>query len=545
MTRYTLTAIDTTQIQSYVFGSNQLKENIGGSELVELATHQWVYEALPTTHNVANFKTEELDTGKTIDLVDAEIVYAGGGNTVVLFKSILLAQTFTRQLTRRILTSAPGLEIVVTHREFDWETTPLAQVVQQTLGVDLARKKQTRQPSVPLLGLGVTIPCNSTGLVASGADGGKPISRETKAKIADGNQQSGERRLLDLLPRITQGGWNIPRDFDKLGRIKGDEGYIAVVHADGNGMGKRIEQIAEQYGTSQQNRAYIDAMREFSGAIKQASRQALRAATDLMANALIEDAELAKIHHEDFPMRPIVFGGDDMTFVCNGRYGLPLAVRYLQAFEKETAKEPAFNKRPVYACAGVAIVKVHYPFARAYHLSEQLCLSAKKMSKEMSAKGGQDCSALDWHFAMAGITGSLQNIRENEYEIDLRQKERSKLHMRPVLLHEHDHTWRSWPAFQALTQEFAEEDGGWYDRRNKVKALREALRAGPIAVEEFLRTYRLPDEGLPQVRTIRVAGYQRTGWDRTTNQCIYFDPIEAMDFYTNLEATVKIGEGEP
>lgn len=39
--------------------------------------------------------------------------------------------------------------------------------------------------------------------------------------------------------------------------------------------------------------------------------------------------------------------------------------------------------------AGVAIVKTHYPFARAYELSEALCKSAKRLSR--------DVSTLDWH----------------------------------------------------------------------------------------------------------------------------------------------------
>ncbi|MCS6841057.1 MAG: hypothetical protein NZ701_09770, partial [Roseiflexus sp.] len=94
MTEYVLTAIDTTQIQGYIFGSNRLVENVGGSELVEMATHQWVYEALPNSNNVVDATTGELDNQRTIDTLDAEVVYAGGGNTVILFKTIDLARAF-------------------------------------------------------------------------------------------------------------------------------------------------------------------------------------------------------------------------------------------------------------------------------------------------------------------------------------------------------------------------------------------------------------------------------------------------------------------
>lgn len=536
MARYVLTAIDTTQIQGYVFGSNRLKENIGGSELVELATHRWVYDALPPDHNVTNLDTGELDVSKTIDNLEAEVVYAGGGNTVILFMTIELARAFAGRLTLRVLRDAPGLEIVVAHREFDWETEPLAEVVQRTLGVDLARKKQTRVRSTPLLGLGVTVPCSSTGLVASGVEDDKPVSREIKAKVAADIQTSARRRLQGLLPRISEGGWNIALDFDKLGRIKGEEGYIAVVHADGNGMGKRVEAVAQRYATAEQNREYINAMRALSDAINAAAVRALQRVVDLMANAIVNDAELAEIHRDAFPLRPLVFGGDDVTFVCNGRYGLPLAICYLQAFKEETAKEEAFDRKPAFACAGVAVVKVHYPFARAYSLSDQLCKSAKKRARDEE----QDCAALDWHFAMSGLTGSLDAIREREYTVKLDSDVVGDLTMRPVFLDASPHTWQTWPVFKSLLDEFMTEHGEWYDRRNKIKALRDALRAGPHFVKEFLRTYRLNE--LPEARSINVTGYRETGWDG--QRCIYFDPIEATDFYTDLEETAGMAGKE-
>ncbi len=525
MTEYILTAIDTTQIQGYIFGSNRLQENIGGSELVEMATHQWVYEALPAAHNVVNVTTGELDNSRTIDTLDAEVIYAGGGNTVILFKTIDLARAFTGRLTRRVLKEAPGLEVVVAHRRFDWEREALSQVVSTTLSVDLARKKQNRMPSMPLLRLGVTVPCASTGLVASRIVEKKPVSLEIRAKSDAKVQEQSAARLKAKLPRIEQGNWDIPRDFDDLGRVKGEDSYIAVVHADGNGIGRRVDDIARRYDTPQRNREYIEAIRVFSQSLERAATQALSSVVDLMAGAFIADAELANRHRQKFPLRPIVFGGDDVTFVCHGSYGLSLAVRYLEAFEEATQHEPAFEGKPAYACAGVALVKTHYPFSRAYRLSEELCRSAKQMLKEKKIDG----SALDWHIAMSGITGSLEAIRRREYTV--RQGE---IHMRPVLLRESAHTWRNWPTFKALLSRFIDEDGEWLDRRNKVKALREALRDGSAAVQEFLRTYQLRQ--LPRAPSLNVSGYETTGW--AGDRCVYFDAIEMMDFFTDLKKNV-------
>ena len=66
--------------------------------------------------------------------------------------------------------------------------------------------------------------------------------------------------------------------------------------------------------------------------------------------------------------RALVFGGDDVTFVCDGRLGLSLATLYAREFAAETAKRPECG--PLTARAGIAIVKTHYPFARAYALAD-------------------------------------------------------------------------------------------------------------------------------------------------------------------------------
>ena len=42
----TLTVLDTAGIQSYIFNSNELRENIGASHLVYQATTYWVLKVL-------------------------------------------------------------------------------------------------------------------------------------------------------------------------------------------------------------------------------------------------------------------------------------------------------------------------------------------------------------------------------------------------------------------------------------------------------------------------------------------------------------------
>src|SRR5437764_9133147 len=99
-----LTIVDTAGIQDYIFSSNRLRENIGASHLVEQATHDWVYEALPIPHNVSNTRSGEINVKQQLaeDNLAAELIYAGGGNALILFHSLLDAQTFAHDLSRRV-----------------------------------------------------------------------------------------------------------------------------------------------------------------------------------------------------------------------------------------------------------------------------------------------------------------------------------------------------------------------------------------------------------------------------------------------------------
>ena len=120
MSKYTVTVIDTAAIQKYVFGSNNLQHNIGASGLVHYATHDWVFEEL-VGMDKTNIDSNHEFNAKTIENDDlkSELVYAGGGNTVILFKEKDLAKKFTKNLTCSVLMKASGLQLIVAHRDFE------------------------------------------------------------------------------------------------------------------------------------------------------------------------------------------------------------------------------------------------------------------------------------------------------------------------------------------------------------------------------------------------------------------------------------------
>jgi hypothetical protein len=605
---YTVTTLETASIQPYIFGSNELRENIGASHLAHLATTTWVFEQLTTQgerHNVQGYQNKRRSftyTNQQIETPDnsltVELIYAGGGNTILLFKgdnSLERAKDFVYKLSRKVLHDTPGMNLYAGHQAYQWGEN-LALAVRQAREM-MGRYKKERPINLSLLGLGVTAACTSTGLPANGRhpDESKENSLSDLANRQVGRKWEASKNALDRLrgffPDIeTKYHFKWTNDLDKIGTLpEQNKRYIGVVHADGNGMGQRFIRLGQLFETYLQPhpRAYIKAMRQLSIL----SQDTAQAALEKTVYALVESLQLYaqdndRYFHQDnelekgfwgyLPFRPIVFGGDDVTWVCAGVWGLALAQRYLQALEEgdeipstqdilrrsglddtawetllhevtqkkdaaaqETLAEPA---SPPYACAGVTIVKTHYPFSQAYEIAETLTKSAKSRARQVRhQQGHQDkkASALDWHYTTTGLADDLEGIRGREYVT----AQGDNLIARPLVLDDR-HSWRNWDNFVRVTTAFQQL---WLPSRNKVLALREALRGGPPAVGQYQAVERrgnqLPRIALPEGHDLIEA----EGWVRSTQpaeqvspgqtdefRCIYFDAIEMADLFVPL-----------
>jgi hypothetical protein len=568
-----LTIVDTAGIQNYIFGSNRLRENSGASYLVEQATRGWVYRSLDRLgkHNIT-LKTGAIDWHLRIEEHDltAELIYAGGGNTTILFRSLDAAKSFAWDLSSHVLREAPGLRIVIAHSElFEWNprANDLVRQCEALRDGALSWKKRTLQGNaLPLLGLGVTAECASTGLVATDrvADPeGRIVSREIKVKSAA--LEAAKERLRDKFFHEVDpnGKYYISDELDQLGRTGGDESYIAVVHVDGNDMGRLFDECG---ANASDNRNYIERLRGLSEGVDKASTGALIATLRRLMDQISEKKlgdetewyvkevdpcvkkpdlravpkEIKLFRDETtknkpcWPLRPMVFGGDDVTFVCNGQLGLSLAAIYMKAFAEKTK---SLSCGPIHTGAGICIVKVHYPFRRAYDLSVALTAEAKALLGDQK----RNASALDWHISSTGLSGGLGSIRRQEYSCG-----EGSLLMRPVWL-SHPDEWRTWDNFNRLVAHFNYQKP-WAGRRNKLKELREVLRVGKDAVQEFLSLNRFAGSattttpgdddsddysGLPGVLKDQGRHLDQSGWE--SERCVYFDSLEAMDHHFLLE----------
>ncbi|MFZ2422210.1 MAG: hypothetical protein WA029_13815 [Anaerolineae bacterium] len=540
MTQNTLLLIEATGIQNYIFGSNELKQIIGASELVQQATQDWVFAALPMPCNVRQAPEEpdgwKIETPIMSGNWASQVIYAGGGNAVILFADQAQAKAVAEAVSFKVLQEAPGLRIIVTIRSFDPTQRALKMELNE-LRKAAAERKRTPPRSAPLLGLGVTAACVYTGAPAVDRRERRWISAEARAK--QDTAGDGEKRLRRHLQDIRLAGFGFISDFDQLGEHE-EASYMALIHTDGNGMGKRIEDHGKELDTPDDNEKYAQAQYYFSEKVKEVARRALNSTVGMLLDPenlksdkdgrlIIGDkAPVVYDRNDDLdllPFRPIVFGGDDVTFVCEGRIGLSVAAKYVGEF----AAQALADGKPAAARAGVAVVKSHYPFARAYDLAEELCVSAKRRVKELTPDS--TATVLDWHFAVSGLVLPLDEIREREYKVT-----DGDLLLRPTALTADEEDWRSWEAFTKATIAF-QTDEKWRGRRNKVKALRDALRGGPHAVEMFLAGESLPALLAHPDRQKQVgAGLERTGW--LGRRSGYFDAVEALDFYTPLKGEV-------
>jgi hypothetical protein len=565
-----LVVLETAHIQSYIFNSNRLKENVGASYLVVAATEDWVRELIRTSTLSHNINNDGGFTQQTIDEngLEVEVLYCGGGNAVLLFRQESHARDFVNTLSRRAITDTPGLQLTFHQQNVNWKNGDQFEGEDEKRGLSYAvshalkqikTQRSKRPPQTGIAGLSVTAMCASSSLPATVMhkdpdDNWQSISSEVHAKRE--TAAIANEKLEELL-RETQNRLNAEREkhpeknlipsyvddyrfaleLDDLGRTRDESSFIALVHADGNDMGTLIQGLTTRYPTPQHNREYIDEMRGFSEKVKQASRAALVEMLVLLMLSIREkdggrvihgihnqsDIQLQRNKINDkwiLPFRPLVSGGDDITFVCDGRIGLDMAVCFIKAFESKTQE---FLGNRLTACAGIAIVNAHYPFARAYELAEELCQSAKK---ERHNSGQMYSSLIDWHYTSGGLYSDLDGIRRREYRVELENNATGHLHLRPLFLDDKAHEYRTWIQVQRVATEFQTK---WRDHRSKAKDFMDAVRNGNAASMAFLKRYiDGTDISLPAVKGMAGITWSDDG------RCLYYDALELMDLYTPI-----------
>ena len=520
-------------LQQYIFQSNRLKENIGASSLAKRCLEEDLIEAIQLSENsvsVTGWKTYTNSVSNTCDSlpepeipidpkINVNLIYVGGGNAALLCQNRKIADKIVKVWSRKLIDTAPGLRVIVGYGEVK---DSLAAAYRTALE-NLTHCEEALPYGATLATLPVVRNCTSTGLAASRQSTERYETNQWIAEQAYRKRQAADRydTTSEIKSALKRGQRFALQPEKDLGGSEG-QSYIALVHADGNGMGELLNKVIDE---SQNEDEFLHNLRAFSASVSHQSLQALLATLQHFQKVLPKlKNDLAIDTTHIFPIRPIVFGGDDLTFVCDGRVGLHLAAHYLREFAKRkimVLREPKY----VDACAGVAIVPTKFPFAQAYGFADELCGLAKAHRRDINYSEG---NWLDFQIIQAGVTGSIRSLRETQY----RSLEGGHtLYDRPydVAKTETDPP-KGWDAFEKLLNGFKSDD--W--PRSRAKGLMHALTQGPAVTKQVVEAAKWRKIELPRYKDMLSTIYE-TGWTTTTPPTTpYFDPLEALDFYIQI-----------
>lgn len=514
-------------LQRYIFQSNRLKENIGASYIAKRCLEDDLIETIEqssisiATTTWDTYKASMLKEGSgmaqpenSVDVnVDVNLIYVGGGNASLLCKNRDIANEVVKVWSRKLLKDAPQLRVVVGYGMVE---SSLAAAYRNALE-DVVCCEEALPFGAFLGSLPVVRTCISTGLPAS-LPSKEPYETDLWiSQATDRKREAAENSITDEIKSVLKQGQRFAiRPEDELGGSEG-QSYIAVVHADGNGMGGWLNEVID---APQKDDEFLHNLRAFSASVSHQSLSALVATLHYLQNALLKlKDDLAVNISEIFPLRPIVYGGDDLTFVCDGRLGLHLAAYYLREFAKGGIWVLG-QDQSVDACAGVAIVPTKFPFAQAYSFADELCGLAKarrlEKNKDTEEKSG---SWLDFQIIQEGATQSIAALRDTQY----RSFEGQELHQRPYQVP------GNWDDFTTILQGFQSQQ--W--PRSRAKGLLHALTQGPTATKRFIEGVQWRDIELPALKGT-LPSTRDTGWT-PTDTTPYFDPLEALDFYMTID----------
>ncbi len=280
------------------------------------------------------------------------ILARDGGHFEALFESG--AEAFAHEASCRLRSNVPGLRFRVSI-----DGTPLAKS-QSHLSTELP----------------VFAPCEWTGrglasaIIGQGADR-LPVSLDVKRRhtAAQDAEAWKSKDIASLLGATTK--------LKLLGRAKKLEdlvgnGYLALIHADGNGVGSGAGKTdGERARFFHRNRMLL--------------RRALRVAIDKHCRDNCPDTKVA-------PLIPLMLGGDDLLLVSRAAVALPFIVTLCEKLESLQQGSTGFK---LTLGVGAVFAKYTIPIHRLHEVVEQLVGSAKRRVRGLKDDAAK-VSVVDW-----------------------------------------------------------------------------------------------------------------------------------------------------
>ena len=491
MTSVHTVLIETHGKQDYLFATGRRRESVGASQLVTDVA-QWA-----TADIAADWRISKQD--------EAECVIAGAGQFLGFFRDREHAARMIRTVTTRALREAPCLGVTgVIGAGFDWNSGQAPTMVREAFAQMERVRVEVASPATRFPMLPVTEPCPSSGLPAArlvkfGTD------FELRSEVSAAKLDAAVRGLTRLA--TTAGLTSL---HATLRRLDGDDPNtperIAVVHADGNGLGEVVQKLGPLLAQDRPDApddAYADGYRRFSQELDDASRVAFRDAVE----SLDDGGDIL----------PLVFGGDDLTFVADATVAPQLCRRYLSAFIRAVAARPAIG--PILArlndgdprlgvSAGMVIVGPHFPFSAAYTLAEGMTKIAKQAKTNCLDTNGHPipCASMAMHVHLDSPQASVEGITASLSVGDRRLTANPYVEIvDPSAGREPSAEAAEWLTGRAL-------DGLWSLARDMTATNEEGRRIRPAAQLHEIRSRLRPDPTAAERYLARLAAADPARW---------------------------------
>ncbi len=161
-----------------------------------------------------------------------------------------------------------------------------------------------------------------------------------------------------------------PPDFNAFRGLSGSKDYLALIYADGNGMGQAMAELQT-----------LAEVRDTANFIDEAVFSAMRAAISQHLPVIMSDNNEPSM----FPFDILIVGGDDIIIVTPAALALDVACTIGQKFHEYT-KEKDPKKEGFTLSIGIVLAPIKYPFGLLQDLAESTLKYAKKEGAKRKSK---------------------------------------------------------------------------------------------------------------------------------------------------------------
>lgn len=380
---FVLALYDFGSKQNYIYQTNKIKEISGASALIAGMYKEFSKilndKGISFIYDLDKpFLIKEFENGDC----DAIVLYDGGGNLMVLFRSKEKYISANKIISMHLLKNRPGLNLIASCVEYTGDFTGDRKAV---YGQNALRKNQN-----PTIATSTVLPITQIDPLTF-----MPV---TEKSIKFGVEQS---LSADRVAKLNAYSKNKVNNIDELG-----EGILAVIYVDGNSMGEHLKKaVPEEKGKSYDEG--IKQLRVFSNDVNNC----------FVVKTIEAITEYIKSQNGKNGFRQVIGGGDEITIICNAQIALDVVNVYFKALEdannERLAKDP--NATVYHACAGISIFHAKSPFSIAYEIAEAACESAKKKAKIDNPENPENY--FDFYYCHAGIVTDFDTLRKKEEKV--------------------------------------------------------------------------------------------------------------------------------